>query len=262
MLKYNQSMQLMRTQFRPSMIYLVSSFVTIFLFVQYHRFVQFGEGLHQNIYDYLLYIFNDYFNVFYFLLFVYLVMMYPLSPTSSFNQYVIMRFRSRGQWYRASVTSISMVSISLLLSILVICILQSLITLGFENQWSEYADSVNKNRAEIQPLIVVSGKLLLIFLYTFSMGIIFFTVNLWLKNAIASFLLTYGLNVVTILIYSNHITTFYFLTFVRHVLIRQGYHNFYNHLGVSIGYWLSFIVLFLFIGWLGLRKIDLQWRIK
>jgi hypothetical protein len=144
----------------------------------------------------------------------------------------------------------------------IICILQSLTTLGFENQWSEYANSVDENRATIMPLIVILGKYILTLLYTFTMGVIFFTVNLWLKNSISSFLLTYGLNVLTIIIYSNHLTNFYSLTFVRHVLIRPGYHNFYNDMGVSIKYWLCIIILFLFIGWLGARKIDLQWREK
>ncbi len=260
-MRSNLSIRLLNILYSGKFVYTILLFLIIISLFRFHSFLMYKEE--KNVFDLLLFSFHDFFHVFFLLSLIYLVSIFPFTTFRSFDQYAMIKFASRAKWFYTSVISMGMATLLFVLASAFICLLESLLTLKFENRWSEYGAAVYDfllKYNDIKPATLVLFSLLLVYLFFLTLGITFFVANLIVRNNVISFIITLGFNVISIVIYLSKITFFYPFTFTYHVLVGKMGSSFYSHFVQSIIYWGTVLTLLLFIGISRVKKMDFSWR--
>ncbi len=241
---------------------MVHVYIAIFIALSFFKFREFllDTNLEKNFFDYILFIFNDFFVLFYMISVVFMIIMYPIAQI---KREMVIRFQDRKDWFKTAVGCVFMIALIMMAVLLIIMLLQALITLKFNNGWSEYAlykyAKYEMELSLMNPLSLVLSNLLLVFLYLSTLGLIFFVSNIYIGNSVFALLITIGINCGSIIIFLSRLSSFYFITFVNNTIFFDNFlSKSSNNIGFiySLAYWLILIGLLLLGGRSKVCKLD------
>lgn len=253
---------------------------TTFLLIVYllSRFIYFSQNSFmkkQNFYDLLISIFSNYLALAYFIFIIFILFIYSIGSKKVYYQYVLLRFKSRRQWYNFNVLLLLISSIGFTLFIVIQCILESIFTLGFKNTWSEYSVfliskysliSQYDNRiltyieGSISPLSFVLINIFFFICFLFVLAMIYFILSLYLRKKSRAFISVFIINCINIFGYSSEKIIIRRLSWFYNLIILSNYEG---KLDMSIiyyrfYYWSSLIIIIYLIGYLVNSKIDFK----
>lgn len=249
--------------------------VIIFTFSRFIYFQSHSYMKNQNIYDLIISMFSNQLVIAYFLFVAYFIFIYNIGSKKQFYKYVITRFRSLKQWYNNNILIIFIFSIIFIVFILIICFLESYLTLSFHNEWSEYSlfltseNSPNiifdKNMfkyiiSSISPLKYSLINSLYIIFYFFNIGSIFFILSIILKNKIGAFVGIFIINCINIIAYNSEEYIIRKFSFYNNIILLGE-----NNVKISkyliyepLLYWIIISIVIYIIGRVVISKVDFK----
>ncbi|MCD3245986.1 hypothetical protein G8S21_08545 [Clostridium botulinum C] len=145
----------------------------------------------------------DYLTIFYFISTSYLICIYDVCSVTNFYKYLFLKFKSRNHVFNTNVIILLIVSISYVLFINLLCVIESVGKIDFKNSWSPYfsnkigmepnmlfkATPVKILFNKISPLSYILYSNLFIILYLFILGLLFLVINTVLKKRTISLIM-------------------------------------------------------------------------
>ncbi|WP_172418465.1 hypothetical protein MKY25_05480 [Geobacillus sp. FSL W8-0032] len=259
--RLNISIRWLTILYSRKFVYTILLLLMISSLFRFYSFLMYKEE--KNVFDLLLFSLNDFFHVFFLLSLIYLIGIFPFTAFRSFDHYAMIKLGSRAKWFYTSVISMGIATLLFVLASAFICILESLLTLKFENRWSEYGEAVYHfflQYNNIKPLTLVLFSLLFLYLFLLTLGITFFVATLIVQNNIIGFIIALGFNGMSMVVYLSKIAFFYRFTFVYHVLLGKMDGSVYSHVIESIMYWGTILALLLCIGMVRGKQMDFHRR--
>ena len=225
------------------------------------------EQLDTNVFDLLLKI-TDFLPISHMIIPLFLIVMTAHFHTGEVNNYLIFRFTNKRHWYRTNVVRIAQLATVFCFAILAIMLMQSLFILSFKNNWSEfsleYYEYFTVFLTNYSPLSYTTATVMILWLFLFLLGLIFYILLLWTKNSILSFLFVYLLNLINIAVTLGKVDSLSPFFFTSHLSIMQyiyksglSQENFPYSIFL---YWFILIIIAFLIGWLIVGKVDLNFK--
>lgn len=251
------------------------SFV-LFAFVASYNFILFIaltiNNSNFNYYDVILNQLN-YLNIFLFLSLFFLFFLYKLYENSNFEQYILLKFKSKHQVYNLNILTIVISSIIFLSFIHLIAFTESIYSVSFNNQWSPYFFKTMTGTLNIfftqENLLLLTDKIdpllytfiinLLVFLYFCTVGIIFSVFNILFNNRSISFIMTIIIILLNLALDSagNFIKKF---TFTYNIFFITGYtdkSSILTFITYRFIYWFILLFILFVLGKYLIQKKDL-----
>ena len=225
-----------------------------------------------NYYDVILNQLN-YLNIFLFLSLFFLFFLYKLYENSNFEQYILLKFKSKHQVYNLNILTIVISSIIFLSFINLIAFTESIYSVSFNNQWSPYFFKTMTGTLNIfftqENLLLLTDKIdpllytfiinLLVFLYFCTVGIIFSVFNILFNNRSISFIMTIIIILLNLALDSagNFIKKF---TFTYNIFFITGYtdkSSILTFITYRFIYWFILLFILFVLGKYLIQKKDL-----
>lgn len=215
-------------------------------------FLKDTHGLEFSIYDYLIFICNDLYFVFFIIFLTTMILLYKIIDNIPLKKYLIMKFTSRKVWFLNNMLYIIIFDFLLILFIVIGSIFQSINKTSFINSWSKYGLYKYKNTSLINytPLNITLKCLLLIFVYVFTIGVFMLMLSLYLKKSEFAIVLILIFNLSNIGIFLAKAKKLYCVSMVNNTLLI-----YQNNLYPWI-YWILLITLLITLSLYKLKKID------
>ena len=238
----------------------------MFLFVEF-----INKNTAYNFYDVIINNFS-YLTISYFLSFFFLLVLYNLCDNTNFYKYLLYRFNNKSDVYNASVVTIIFSDIIFIFFINIMCILESIGNISFQNQWSDcffklmhgrinlfYSqDSVKIITQTLTPFSYIMYIDILVFLYLFCLGLVFLISNTIFKSRTIAFCTTMILILINLALDSGK-GCISKLTFTNNIFfITSSYVELQNRTYIlfKLLYWTLIIITLYFIGKFLNKKID------
>lgn len=260
--------KLLLIMFNYKTLFLITCLMSIYSIFKFYQFIK--MPFQKNIYDLLLFTFSDFYFVFYVLSLLFLLTLYKYLPTSKFNEYLIIKFENRKVWLFSNLVSILFIGAAFILILIFICLLESFGKVDYLNKWSEfsrnnYKYSLGNIFNSSSPVIIALNNIGMVYLYLCILGFTFFISHLVFRNSILSFVIAFGTNLFSVIIFIAKIQVLYQFTYIYYVLIlmKQYQINVIKEFTLpSLMYWFSLILIVLLISMFRLNKVDFYWRGK
>lgn len=250
--------------------------ITLLLLVVYHFFI-FVQVLKKqvqfNLYDLIIYQFN-YTSLFFMLSIAFLIIIYNINNNSKFNEYLMVKFDSKKQYFNINVLTIAIISFLYIFMFNILSIIEGIGKTSIKNIWSQFflntntgtinirfdANNINLFLDFITPLEYTMILNLLVFLYFFTLGLLFLMINSLLNKrqvTLIILIIFIGLNMSldSIKLISN-------FTFTNNIYILTS-NNFifsnYSYLYIRIAYWIFLISISYIIGLIATLKKDYKY---
>lgn len=256
--------------------YIIYTTITLLIIFNFLRFIEFShKAQYANFYDLIIDTFSNQLIISYFLFSIFSVLLYNIANKKSFHQYIFLKFNNRASWYNSNIFFILVISIFIVLFIFFQCIIESILTLSFDNSWSQYClNLVNSNSLiriydpktleyiidTISPLTYSLMNLLYMIFYFFSLGIIYFNLSMCLKKKNWAFTILCVINCINISLYKSNSYILRKISFIYNVIIIDSTSNsldFSIYLS-RLNYWIFMISLLYGIGFILKSKVTLN----
>ena len=162
-----------------------------------------------NVYDFFIQL-TDYLTFSYMIVPLFLVILTTYFFTGDITNYLTFRFKTKYSWYVYYLKFILKISCFFLFLILVIMVFQSIYMFSlsdFANTWSLYSENYyayfKASLRKISPLFYISFSFLLMFLQLWVLGLMFLNFFILLKNSIFSFIFTYAVYLLNLIVIVN-----------------------------------------------------------
>lgn len=260
---------------RKNIAYFFVIIVSIFTFTRFIYFQSSSYLKEQNIYDLIISMFSNQLVISYFLFVAYFIFIYNIGSKKEFYKYILIRFKSLKEWYNNYIFSIIICSIFFTFFLLTICLLESFLTLGFKNEWSEYSLFLSSNSSSglifnpdvfkyiidsITPLQYILMNSIYIIFYFFCIGSIFFILSIIIKNRVWAFIGVFIINCVNIAAYGSEEVFIRKLSFYNNIILLGEKSKefdislFYN----PLIYWIILSIIIYIIGQIVIYKTDFK----
>lgn len=242
-----------------------SIFICAILYVQilyfFNEFVKEIGSCPCSAIEFIIYIFNNFFFIFYISYFIVFYIYNKQINNTVAENYLRVKFKSRKKYLIRNISNIFIIVIGYILLIMIICLIQSLLNLDFNNNWSEYSISLysrNSSLLDKQPLIIMILSILKTSMYLFILVIIVEMTNMFFRYKIFGFIVAIICNVFNIAIYLYRIRPFLKFSLCPNILINSSNWSIdFNITTIySFIYLISIITLVLFISLKRINKID------
>lgn len=255
---------------------LVFIIISTSLFILYNLYViskySYTYKINLSMYNFILYVLNDYINISYIFTSGFLLLIIDLSNFKVGESFIIFRNKSRSSWYMSKICSIIISSIFFVTTIVVACIIAGYKTMKFNNRWdesilriqnSELYARIKISRELVTNITPLQGVLLamsLIILYLVLIGILNFIINLIVKNTFQGFFLTQIFMVICLLAYKKQFFfgKFYNFTTLKNLLIKDISFESFNNIIFCFLYFIGLILLLVMIGLRSSKKLDFE----
>lgn len=269
---WNRNYKIVKTitsvSFTKKFINIFISLNIVIIFLKFWEFITISP-LQKNVYDLFMYILNDYFFVVYLLTFLVIILFYRFCPNNKVHEYFILKYRNKIEWYFLNIFSIFFITIIYAFGIVLLLILISVINLDFQNIWSEFA--IEKYSLSIStleyfsPLSIVIYNFILVYLYILTLSLMIFCSYIIFQSTTMSLLLPILFTIFGVLTFLGKISWLYPFSFTSHTLIDIVDFHEKGVIGSfvpSILYWIILISTLIIIGFINIKKIDLNWSVK
>lgn len=224
-----------------------------------------------NFFDVLLNNFNS-ISLFNIISLFFLVMLYNIFGKNNFLKYITLKLSSKVQVYNSNIFTIFLLSIFMVFFINIVSILECLNNISFKNVWSEHffntmtgdlnlfydTNIIELLTNKITPFEYISYTNILVILYLFFLGILFYNINIIIKKRNVSLFLIIIINVISILLDSVP-GIIGRLTFTQNIFfVTANIKDFYNYSFISwrLLYWILLILSVYIFGIYSTKKID------
>lgn len=188
--------------------------------------------LEANIYDFLIYIFNNYFFSMFVVPIVFLVIIYKY--TSDLNNYIFLRFKNRKHWVINNFKYIAKLALVFISSLLILITIVCLVfNLSISPEWSKLSLDMYQNFPDLlkyNPIIIILTQLFLFYMYIVILALLLFIINVSIKNSVLSFLIIISLNFFNIGIILSKLHVLGKLSFGYNMLLS------FHSLGIELQY--------------------------
>lgn len=228
-----------------------------------------------NFYDIIIEQFG-YLNLFYFISFCFLLILYNLCNNNTFNEYVCVRLNSKYKVYNMNMVAILLMSIFLTIFFDFIAVLECIGRISFNNKWSEYfhrnmTGNVNLFFSEentqlittkLTPLNYVVFTNNLVILYLLFIGSLFFVINLYIRKRAISFIISIIILALNLFVGSSN-SIIGKLSFTQNIFfITSSYQDFQsnNYILYKYLYWVILNLITYLLGLALMRKYDYEFE--
>ena len=182
------------------------------------------------------------------------------------QNYVIFRYKNKRNWYRMNVVLIAQLAAIFTITVVGIMLVQSLFVFSFANEWSNYALDFYKYHADFlanyPPMLYTAVTVILLWLFLFFLGLLYYLISLWTRKPILSFMFVFSLNLINIAVTLGGLERLSPFFFTSHIDIMQYMYQFglnQQSFPYSIfQYWIILITITYFIGLLIVNKLDVH----
>lgn len=247
--------------------------VTMFTFSRFVYFHQLSYMKSQNIYDLIISMLSNRLVISYFLFIAYFFVIYNIGSQKEFSKYILTRYKNLKKWYNSNVIIIFLFSVIFPLIIVILCLLEGCLTIGFTNKWSEYSLFMSSEKSpmlfnpaifqyvisSISPLSYVILNISYIIFFFFNIGVMFYILNIILKNRVWPFVFLFLLKCINDVIYDSSSLILKKLSFYDNIILlaNTGDKNaslFYS----PLIYWILFSFLIYSVGYIIICKCDMK----
>lgn len=243
-------------------VYILAAITTILCCVMFFKYLTTEIGKSKFIYDYIFYVFSDFYFVSYFTSMMFLYLIHYISKKDSFEQYKLLRFKNKIMWYKHKLIVLAAYAIGFVFFTLLVCILIGSSTLSFKNISLYINKIVTLKKYPLLTLVVINMSFLACYLYI--IGLVYFISNIRARNSFIGFIVSYGLVVciLNIPIQFMRLKSIYKLSSVKNVLLGEHntvFNKFSPSLLSSTIYFSSIILILILIGFIIVKKSDLHY---
>ena len=186
------------TFLRKQIVYLAITAIIVFNFSSFTYFLTFAHSNKQNWYDLIIYMFSDYLVLAFFLFAVFFMLTYNIGSRKNFYLYLLLKFNKRKKWYNSNVLQLLILAIMYTGFIVIICFLEGVGTLDFNNKWSQYSMSLTANKQliymydpkvfryivnTISPLLFICINIFYVICYFFVIGMIYYIFSMLFNDS-------------------------------------------------------------------------------
>ena len=250
--------------------------ITLILLI-FYQFIMFldvsKEKIQFNVYDLIIYQFN-YLSLVFMLSIGFLIITYNINYNSEFNQYLLLKFNNKKQYFNINTIIVFITSFLYVLMFNIVAFIESFGKISLENNWSQFfinnttgvvnihfdINNINNFLNFVSPLKYTIILNILVFLYFSTLGLLFLMINSILnKRAITLIIIiaTICLNMA-----SDSIQAVSNFTFTNNIYILTS-NNFifsdFNYFYKKLFYWLIIIVTIYIIGLIIYIKKDYKY---
>ena len=254
---------------------IIGIFVGIVIF-QFLLYVELINNQYQyTFYDLIIKQFN-YLNLFYFLSFSFLLLLYNLCNSHNFYKYYHLKFKSKIQVYNINILTILVTSIIFDVGLNLIALIECIVHTSFKNQWSDYflhnmTGNINLFFSEeivkiitstLSPLTyVIYTNIFVIFYLTF-LGVLFLVINTYIKNRSVTFILEVIIISINMFIDSSQSIIGKLLFTYNIFFITTSYDQLKsgNYILYRVLYWLTIILVLYIIGVILTKRTDYRFE--
>jgi len=228
-----------------------------------------------NFYDIIIEQFG-YLNLFYFISFCFLLILYNLCNNNTFNRYVCVRLNSKYKVYNMNIVVISVMSICSTIFFNVIAVLECIGKISFNNKWSEYfysnmtgdinlfflKENTQLITAKITPLDYVLFINNFVALYLLFIGLLFFVINICTRKRAISFIISIVVLSINLFVGSSN-SVLGKLSFTQNIFfITSSYQDIQsnNYILHKYLYWFLLNLITYLIGLALIRKYDYEFE--
>lgn len=235
--------------------------ISILLFINYNEFLT-QIKYSANIYDFIIYIFNNKFFSLYTIPFLFLFNLYIINYKNRFLN-IFSRFSNKNDLIHYEIKLISKLLIIFIFTIIIISILITSTTLSILPTWSEqslYTFEFIPRVLKYNPLCIIFIQLLLFYLYVFTLSIMFIIASNFFKSNLKSILIILIINSVNIGILSSNnkfIAKYSLACNMMFNMHNLGKIDYYPTVLYSILYFIIIIISIKILGTKLINKIDL-----
>lgn len=241
------------------------SIVLIFYFINLLSIKNFfleTNNLKINIIDYILYLFNDFYFIFFLSYILISVFMFRIYLNSDIDEYIYIRYRNRNRWLINRILYISVCVLVFIMMLLFVNFIQLFIYFKGIATWTDFGENYFSNIYSIvkSPIIAVVISISLVYLYLFSLSLIAFTGGLFFKKKIYGFFFAVILNLLNMLIYLNGIKSISEISFCTNTILLYQYNRQiqFDKIVFSVVYWLIIIAIAIILSLIRIKNIDLD----
>ncbi|MGE7625466.1 hypothetical protein ACQKMD_21450 [Viridibacillus sp. NPDC096237] len=218
-----------------------------------------------NLADFLLSV-TDFHALFYCISPIFLIAITSFFSVGHIQNYLIVRFKSKKAWYTHNVVLISKFVTVFCILLIAVMILESLLVLDINNKWSEYAIHFYSFHHELlvnfKPLILIITTVLLLWLFLFFSGLLYYVVFLITGKIFISFLFLFALNSINIVGRLSQLENIsYYLFYNRINVFQYIYMTHSDRVDYPFGiffYWAFLIMIIYIAGYLVINKLDMD----
>lgn len=221
------------------------------------------DKMQANVIDYILYLFNDFYFIFFLSYILISILIFPLNLNLHIDKYIYIRYQSRKKWFMSRIFLISFCSMIFIMTIVLISLIQLISRFKEITTWTQFGSYYFSDIYpfyELSPLSAVIISVALVYLYLFSLSLISFVSGLFFSKKIYGFFLAITLNLANILIYLNNIKILSEFGFCLNTIL-----SFQNSRRISFGntvfsifYWLFIIFVTTILGLIKINNMDLD----
>lgn len=241
--------------------------ISVILSIYFINFLLIGnflvetEKMQSNVIDYILYLFNDFYFIFFLSYILISILIFPININLHIDKYIYIRYQSRKKWFMSRIFIISFCLMILIMTIILISLIQLISRLKKITIWTQFGVYYFSNIHLFyeSPLVAVIISIVLVYLYLFSLSLISFVSGLFFSKKIFGFFLAITLNLANILIYLNNIKILSEFGFCINTILSFQFSRQISFGGTvfSIFYWLIIIIVTIIWGLIKINNMDL-----
>ncbi len=215
-----------------------------------------------NIIDYILYLFNDFYFIFFLSYTLISIFIFRLNYTHDIDNYIYIRYKNRKEWFINRILKIAFCVLAFIITILLISSVQLFTYFKGITTWTEFGNNYFPNIQLIvkSPITAVIISISLVYLYLFALSLISFTSGLFFNKSIYGFFLAIILNLTNMLVYLNRIKSLLEFTFCTNTLLIDQYNRQIDtdKIMFSLLYWSVIIIITIILGVMRIKNMDLS----
>ncbi|WP_160673980.1 hypothetical protein [Clostridium sp. C8-1-8] len=244
----------------------------LYVFGQFFDFTKTFVGYKDvSIYDYMLFLFNQYIFLVFFLDLFFLIIIRNLINKSSYNKYMFLKFSNRKQLFFINIATTAITSLLYVLVVVVIIFLQGVLNLCIKNDWSNSSIIISKIMTTditacikaVSPLSACLINYLLTSLYIFFIGIVFYVSSLYFRKTIMPFIITIGFIVIGVTAYTGSIHSAITFSLCENAMIYSevwASTSFLYQIVFKLIFWLITISSVIALGLYRVKRVDFKFE--
>lgn len=217
----------------------------------------------KNIYDLFIQV-TEFLSLSYIIIPTFLIVLTAHFSQGKVQNYLAFRFKNKQQWYHMNLICIAQLTTGFLLTVVAILLIQSVFVLGFKNKWSDFALNYYTYHStflmNFSPIVYSIATLILVGLFLFLLGLLFYLIFIWTGNPMLSLLFIILLDIVNVAITLGKLETLTPFFFTDHVSIMQYIYKFdlnQSSFPYSIFiYWIILIFIIYSLGSFLINRVD------
>ncbi|QAA32902.1 hypothetical protein [Clostridium manihotivorum] len=244
----------------------------LYLFGEFIDFLKNFAGYKDvSVYDYMIFLFNQYIFLVFFLDLFFLAIIKNFISKNSFSKYLILKFSNRKQLFINNIVAIAITSFLYVLIAVLIVIIQGGFNLRVSNNWTTVSSlSAKITQTEVSgyfkavsPLVACLLNYLLTSLYILFIGIVFYVSSLYFRKTIIPFVISIGFIVIGVTAYTGSVQSAVKFSLCENAMIYSqvwASTNFLYQIGFKLIFWLITISALIALGLYRVKRVDFKFE--